>query len=340
MVIFRVDANSMIGKGHMKRCIAIAKAIKLLGGKVYFVTREDSDISILQANYMEFRTIPSMTLGSEKSIASLKEIIVENNAGVCVVDSYDVSNVAFNSLREVCKVILIEDFLYDVYDVDCVVNYNIYVEKLDYLAKYPSSTQLLLGIDYAPYGGESYSRRRLNINNDVSSILVYPGELDSHELAPGIVDSLLDCIDDNVRLRVVAGKNAVTRDILYKMSNSSSQIIIEPDISNIGKILNMCDIAVTVADSLCYDLLSFSVPSCVFLSDYSQNMLFSGLVSKELMVSGGDYVNRSNKFYGDLVCGVTSLAYENQRVKLCDNISGLNLGNGAQNLAKAILDYE
>ena len=43
MVVFRVDANSMIGKGHMKRCVAIAKAIRLLGGSVLFVTREDSD---------------------------------------------------------------------------------------------------------------------------------------------------------------------------------------------------------------------------------------------------------------------------------------------------------
>ena len=340
MVIFRVDANSMIGKGHMKRCVAIAKAVKLLGGNALFVTREDSDVSILENNFMEYKTVPSMKLGSEKAINFLKDIITENESKVCVIDSYDVSEAAFKSLKEVCKVVLIEDYLYDVYDVDCLVNYNLYVDRLDYLSKYSGNTQLLLGIDYAPFGDETAVIGNTFSKPDINSIFVYTGENDTHELAPGIVDSLLDCIDDSVRLRVMTSKNSATRDILYKMSNSSSQIIIEQDVSNMSKLLKMCDIAVTSADSICYDLLSYSIPSCVFLSDYSQNMLLASLTQRDLMVFGGDYVNKSNKFYGDLVNGVTSLAYEDCRKKLKANIAELNLGRGSKNLAKAIMNYE
>ena len=340
MVIFRVDANSMIGKGHMKRCIAIAKAIKLLGGSVLFVTREDSDISVLENNFMEYKTVPSMTLGSEKAINSLKDIIVETGAKLCVVDSYDVSNTAFCSLREVCKAVLIEDYLYDVYDVDCVVNYNLYVDKLNYETKYKGNTNLLLGMDYAPFGNDiSLSLRKPPIN-DIESIMVYTGELDTHELAPGIVDSLLDCVDDSVRLRVVTTKNASTRDKLFKMSNTSSQIIVEPDITNYPKLIKSCDLAVTVADSVCYDILSCNIPACVFQSDYSQNLLMTGLTQKNLMVYGGDFVNKSNRFYGDLVEGFKSLTFEENRKDICKNILGLNLGHGAANLAKAILNYE
>jgi len=339
MVIFRVDANSMIGKGHMKRCVAIAKAIKLLGGKVLFVTREDSDTTILDNAFMEFRTVPSMKLGSEKGINYLKEILNEVEASVCVIDSYDISDTAFKSLKEACKVVLIEDYLYEVYDVDCIVNYNIYVDRLDYMSKYSGNVELLLGMDYAPYLNEAGFLKK-STTPDIGTILVYTGELDTHELAPGIVDSLLDCIDDSVRIRVVTSKNALTRDILYKMSNTSSQIIIEQDVSNWSKVLKSCDVAVTVADSFCYDLLSCMIPSCVFLSDYSQNMLMAGLTQRDLMVFGGDYVNKKNKFYGDLVYGATSLAYEDQRKKLCKNIAELNLGHGASNLAKAILKYE
>ncbi len=340
MIIFRVDANSMIGKAHMKRCIEIAKAVKLLGGKVLFVTREDSDVTMLTNSFMDYKTVPSMTLGSEKAINCLKEIITENDSKVCVVDSYDVSDAAFKSLREVCKVILIEDYLYDVYDVDCVVNYNIYVDRFDYTNKYNYKTDLLLGTDYAPYIGENYGIRKLDNHQDISSILVYTGELDQHELAPGIVDALLDNVDDSVRVRVVVGKNSSTRDLLYKMSNTSSQIIIEQDLSNISKVLKSCDIAVTVADSFCYDLLSYMVPSCVYMSDYSQSMLKDSLVSQELMVDGGDFVNKSNKFYDDLLIGVSSLAYEDLRKKLCTKIAKCSFGKGANNLAKAIMSYE
>lgn len=340
MVVFRVDANSMIGKGHMKRCAAIAKAIKLLGGSVLFVTREDSDVSVLENNFLEYRTIPSMTLGSEKAISNLKDILDETGSKVCIIDSYDVSNSAFSSLRELCKVILIEDFLYDVYDVDCVVNYNLYVDKLDYMSKYTGNTELLLGMDYAPFGSDGTVPKRFIEGCDIGSIMVYTGELDPHELAPGIVDSLLDCIDDSVRIRVVTSKNATTRDILFKMSNTSSQIIVEHNLPGFSKLLKSCDIAVTVADSVCYEILSSNVPACVFQSDYSQNMLLKSLTERELMVFGGDFVNKSNKFYGDLVNGVTSLAYEDMRKKICSNIDGLNFGRGANNLAKAILNYE
>lgn len=340
MVVFRVDANSMIGKGHMKRCVAIAKAIRLLGGSVLFVTREDSDTSLIESNFMEYETVPSMTLGSEKAINCLKDIISEKNAKVCVVDSYDVSNTAFNSLKEVCKVILIEDYLYEVYDVDCVINYNLYADKIDYMSKYKSSTKLLLGIEYAPYGNEFLGSFRVIDKHDIDSIMVYTGELDPHELAPGIVDSLLDCIDDSVRLRVVTSKNATTRDILFKMSNTSSQIIVEPDLASYSKLLKSCDVAVTIADSVCYDILSINVPAVVFQSDYSQNMLLKSLTNTGMMVYGGDYVNKSNKFYGDLVTGVKKLTNEEERMKIRANIASLKLGQGANNLAKAILEYE
>ena len=154
------------------------------------------------------------------------------------------------------------------------------------------------------------------------------------------MDSLLDCIDDSVRLRVVTSKNATTRDILFKMSNTSSQIIVEPDIASYSKLLKGCDIAVTIADSVCYDILSSNVPAVVFQSDYSQNMLLKSLTNSGLMVYGGDFVNKSNKFYGDLVAGVNKLTSEEERMKIRANIAGLKLGQGANNLAKAILEYE
>ena len=253
MIIFRVDANSMIGKVHMKRCVSIAKALKMAGRDVLFVTREDSDKELLDASFMEYRTISSMQLGSEKAINQLKEIITETNAGVCVVDSCDISNNAFKTLREICKVVLIEDTYYGTMDVDCVINYNLYADKIDYMSKYPANVELLLGTDYAPYLSEEISAFVNTKDKEISTILLYTGELDSHELAPGIIDSILDAVDDNVRIRAITSQNAFTKDILYKMSNSISQLIIEQDVSNISKLVKFCDVAVTVASPICYD---------------------------------------------------------------------------------------
>ena len=340
MIVFRVDANSMIGKVHMKRCINIARALKMAGESVLFVTREDSDTGLLESNFIEYRLVPSMKLGSEKAINLLKDIIAEVESKIVVIDSYDVSNVAFKSLKEVCKVVLIEDYHYELYDVDCIINYNLYADKIDYMSKYPSNVDLLLGPDYAPYISIGAGVSSFKKSDDISSILVYTGELDTHELAPGIVDCILDTIDDNVRIRVMTTKNATTRDILYKMSNSSSQIIIEQDTSGFDKVAKTCDMAVTVADAQCYDLLSYNLPCCVYMSDYSQNMLFTSLTDNKLMTFGGDFVNKSNRFYGDLCNGVNRLLDPDMRDLVRDNIAKLNLGKGAVHIAEAIMKYE
>jgi len=340
MIVFRVDANSMIGKVHMKRCINIARAVKMAGESVLFVTREDSDTSMLESNFIDFRLVPSMKLGSEKAINLLKDIITEVDSKTVVIDSYDVSNVAFKSLREICKVVLIEDYYYETYDVDCIINYNLYANKIDYMSKYSSNVELLLGTDYAPYLSIGAGVSTFKKSYDVNSILVYTGEIDTHELAPGIVECLLDTVDDNVRIRVMTTKNATTRDILYKMSNSSSQIIIEQDTAGFDKLAKICDMAVTVADQQCYDLLSYNMPCCVYMSDYSQNMLFNSLTDANLMTYGGDYVKKSGKFYGELCDGVNKLLEIDTLDMIRENIAKLNLGKGAVHIADAIMKYE
>ncbi len=339
MVVFRVDANSMIGKGHMMRCISIATSIKMMGGKVLFVTRDDSDTEILDSKFMEYRTVTSAKLCSEESTKELKDILKEVGAKVCVVDSYDVSNDFFKAIKEVSKVILIEDISYDVFDVDALVNYNIYTSKMDYEKKYPSSTKLILGMDYAPVRPEFATVPKKNYN-EVNTIFVSTGDSDLYEIAPGIVDSLLDIIDDNVRLRVLTSKNSPTRDILYKMSNSSSQIIIEQDVMNMPKLLGATDIAVTASGPVCYDFLTMGIPTCAFLYDYNQKMLLDTLVENNLVSYGGDYIKNKNKFYGELVAGVEKLFDEDTRKMYAANSERFNLGKSNDVLAKEILQFE
>lgn len=340
MVVFRVDSNSMIGKSHMYRCLAIAKAMKLMGKEVLFVCREDSDVSDIQKSFLDYRLVPSMRLGSDEAINILKDIINEVHAGVCVVDSYDIDNGGLKRIREVCKVVYVDDYCYEIMDVDCVINSNIFAEKLDYMSKYPANVELLLGIDYATFSMDYVVGNSKKDKSYINTVLVYTGELDRYELAPGIVDTLLDCMDDNVRIKVLTNKNSVTKDRLFQMSNYSSQLIIEQDVQNFSKLLGQCDAAVFCAEPVCYDLLRFGIPSCVYVNDNNQKMFYKSMVEKNLAVAGGNCVDSKNKFYYNLREGILKLADEECRKSLIENISKLNIGSGAEKVAKAILKYE
>lgn len=340
MFVFRVDSNSMIGVGHMYRCVAIAKALKIMGKEVMFVCREDSDVSMLQQSFLPYRFVPSVRLGSEEAINTLKDIMCELRANVCIVDSCDIDNTGLKSLKEKCKVVLIEDKLYEVMDVDCIINPNIYTSKLNYENKYPNNVDLLLGMDYSPCIIDAISGNKKKQIGDIKNLLVFVGENDRYELAPGIVDSLLDILNDDVRVRVVTSKYSATKDRLFKMSNYSSQIVVEQDVVNFSKLLNSCDAAVFSADAVCYDLLRYNVPSCIFVSDDSQQTLMDSFVENNLAIYGGNYIKNKNKFYGELVIGVIKLMTIKDRQEIILNIEKLNLGNGAENIAKAILKYE
>lgn len=199
---------------------------------------------------------------------------------------------------------------------------------------------LLLGMDYSPCIIDAISGNKKKQIGDIKNLLVFVGENDRYELAPGIVDSLLDILNDDVRVRVVTSKYSATKDRLFKMSNYSSQIVVEQDVVNFSKLLNSCDAAVFSADAVCYDLLRYNVPSCIFVSDDSQQTLMDSFVENNLAIYGGNYIKNKNKFYGELVIGVIKLMTIKDRQEIILNIEKLNLGNGAENIAKAILKYE
>lgn len=65
-------------------------------------------------------------------------------------DSYQVTRAYFDKLRDICKIIYIDDCFEDVYPVDMVINYNAYHVRFPYKETYEGRAKLLLGTAYVP----------------------------------------------------------------------------------------------------------------------------------------------------------------------------------------------
>ena len=71
LIYIRSDASTKIGSGHVIRCLALARHLKLQGAKVVFICREDPGnlIEMVQVQGFEVQCLPSIK-GKTVSIES------------------------------------------------------------------------------------------------------------------------------------------------------------------------------------------------------------------------------------------------------------------------------
>ena len=125
-VYFRCDGNAQIGGGHIMRCLSIANALKELGVESEFIV-SDSEFAktikdkgfyliVLETNYKELNKDINLVID-----------IIKKNAIALVVDSYFVDAEFFDRVRDYAKTIYIDDLIENAYNVDVLINYNIFV---------------------------------------------------------------------------------------------------------------------------------------------------------------------------------------------------------------------
>ena len=80
----------------------------------------------------------------------LREELERADCGNLLVDSYHVTKKYFDKIRDLCKIIYIDDCFEDIYPVDMVINYNAYHVRFPYEEVYKGKARLLLGTEYVP----------------------------------------------------------------------------------------------------------------------------------------------------------------------------------------------
>jgi UDP-2,4-diacetamido-2,4,6-trideoxy-beta-L-altropyranose hydrolase len=160
-IYFRLDYGGLIGKGHLSRCISLAKIFQNNGFEIVFVIRQRPSIlndklpfSIVwldQTGDAISTNINSWKVNSE--LYEAQEMLSHlAQKSLVFLDHYSLGSVWQNKLRsEGHKVILIQDHNSKDYDADVLINYNIYSRDMyinDIAEK--RNTLFLIGTDFVP----------------------------------------------------------------------------------------------------------------------------------------------------------------------------------------------
>ncbi|MCR5746259.1 MAG: hypothetical protein K6G03_00950 [Lachnospiraceae bacterium] len=182
MILFRADGNSSVGSGHIMRCLSIADAARDKGIECLFVTAGNEFLKIIEKRGFRDIVLGTDYRDMDSELKKLDEIVPERKPEVVFVDSYFVTEVYLNRLKEIVngvraevgesvndvseavrgvhgqgggKLVYIDDVLSFPYPCDVLINYNIYAEREKYLELYQGQEktgipEMFLNTEYAP----------------------------------------------------------------------------------------------------------------------------------------------------------------------------------------------
>ena len=337
LIYIRADGNSRIGAGHLMRCLSIADAVKKLGAGVVFIVADSCSRGMIEERGYRTVCLDSKWSDLNNEIDKMVSLIRDEKVDKLVIDSYYVTREYLKRLRELTKIVYIDDLNAFHYPCDTLINYNCYAGKFEYPERYPK-TELLLGCEYAPLREEFQIARRETPKKDVESILITTGGIDPYNSAVKLVKMAKMLAElKSVKFHVVIGQFYLHEEELNHLKSEYAGVVIHKRAHNMARLMLDCDIAVSAGGSTLYELCACGAPTVAF--SVADNQLegvnyFGG----GLMINAGDIRVDEEHCLARILKGICLLTSDYQlRVGLSEKCQRLVDGKGAIRIAEALV---
>lgn len=366
-IYIRVDGNSQIGLGHVKRCLSIADELKKLDVHTVFIMADKTAKKVVTARGFEVISLDTPFDHMDAELNKMNRIIKENSIHKLLIDSYFVDVNYLEKLNEhfvyqtkivkgktivksvKIKLAYIDDFVRNDFPVDLIIRYNISetpVSKLmDTQLQNKNGTQLensllkdtnyLLGCNYAPVADE-FRNATFTVKKQVEQVLITTGGSDSLNIASRIGEVLLKDYP-TITFHIVSGPFNRNKKQLQEMEQEYSNMILHCNCNNMSELMNQCDIAISSAGSTMYELCSVGIPTICFYYVDNQENIANGFERIANVPNAGNYqtnpeetINGVKDFFAQL------LTNETKRNELHHAMKQLVDGEGAKRIAACL----
>lgn len=330
MIYIRADANKNIGMGHVMRCLSIADAMLRYDEDIIFVLADDTVSKLI--NDRGFKTVVLNT--DYRKMDSEIENWPKEEADLIIVDSYFVTNSFFDGLKCKGRLAYIDDLFSFQYNVDMLINYNVYADRARYEELYNDSRMpmLLLGPEYAPLRKMFSSVKAKKQNEVVKDILFSTGGSDSLHLALSIIKAK----HDDLIYHFIVGPLNCDKEEIKTLASKNAGVVIHENVTDMKSLISDCDIAVSAAGSTLYEICACGTPIITFVTADNQVDGADYFEKAGLAVNAGDMRLDSDPV-GRLLKNVGELADdEAKRAKMSKMAQEKVDGKGAERIAKAL----
>lgn len=289
-ILFRTDANSVVGAGHLMRCLALACGLREAGRRCVFVTK---DTPSTFASLIDSRRFPHESLRSrlraELEPKAIVQLQAARRAAGIVIDRYGLPKDYARALavgRPDWSILQFDDTGREALaGVDIVLNQNFHATRAAYRSGPARRATLLCGPRYALLRPEfRVPAPRRGGTGAVREILVTMGggEHQRRALTPVITGVLAGAPEATV---TVAGGFSIRKSDAIVVDDRVKVIVA---VRNMAPLYRRAGLALTGAGSTLVEVANAGVPAiCVVLAD-NQNQIAKAAHGLGIAVSLGD----------------------------------------------------
>lgn len=333
MIIIRADANEIIGTGHVMRCLSVADAFLSIGEKVLFITADHSSDRLIEGRGYESVCLESNWAQMDDEIDTLKVLIASKKADLMLTDSYYVTPDYFRNLTDHVKQAYFDDMNTDKWDVDYLINYNVFAESMDYSYYSGKNTHLLLGPVFAPLRKEFIEIPPHVTYDRITDVMVSAGGADPEMITERIMEKVCPEWPD-VKFHFVVG--ALNPRINNIRKNAGGNVVLHVNEQRMSELMKKCDIAISAAGSTLYELCSCGVPTITYTLADNQLIAAEHFDKQGIMLNAGD-CRSDDSFVDSVLCCLDILTDKEKRREYSYKMQSLVDGNGAERLARRLI---
>lgn len=278
-IAFRVDSSSIIGSGHLMRCLALAKSFNQLNTRVAIVTREyatslvrklkntEQIVWSLLADHNKEKNITAdlntWLQGTPQDDVNEMYDILPFKPDVIITDHYGI-NADWESLvkQRGAKVIAIDDLANRTHNCDILIDANLVDNyTIRYNKIVPPKAKLLLGPQYAFIKDQMVNQKKIRERRYIQNIFIFYGA--SNQTLE--VNKVLSALSANseIKFHVILGTKKIYQSDLTQKYAQNSNILFYEFIDDLSELLNLSDIAFAAGGTNTWERCLFGLPTLV-----------------------------------------------------------------------------
>jgi len=288
--VFRTDASTKMGSGHVMRCLTLAEELKKYGSDITFISRahegnlngliSDKGMKVAELSAPDSCSAP-VGNGCSDDYAEWLGVTQEQDARESInalgktipdwliVDHYDLDESWEKTIRpHVKKIMVIDDLANRPHECDLLLDQNYYQEKNRYQRLVPKTCPQLLGPKYILFRKEFSIARKslLPRNGKVRRILIFFGSSDPTNETTKALETLQQLDLQGIKIDVIIGNNNQCIPEIERLTLLTPNAKLYIQTNNMAELIAAADLAIGSGGSSIWERHLLGLPTITIIT--------------------------------------------------------------------------